>query len=234
MEMKNQGITSKQVLLAEIIYWGLWGILLFMSFIFSLFLSLIHIPLILSYIISFYFSLCFLGYLLPKPKAGIHKLSSLNAKKWFINFQYGKIWNIPFIKHIIFSSFILRPIFLKACGCKIPFRIAPSAYMRISDPFMIELGQGCVVGIDVVFAGHTIVGDKLALMKVRVGKNCTIGAKSSLTAGSTVGDNVILERGCILYPLSKIPNRVKVGHSSEISQGFKIKEGDVIPPYTKV
>lgn len=242
MAQTKRNYDAKSLILAEIIYWLLWVVLISLTAGGMRALYFIHtnpypfINLVLFVIklsISFYLSLLFLAFILPKPKAGIHKTSSPEVKKWFINFQFAKIWNIPFIKHIIFSSFVLRPVFLKACGAKIPFDMAPSAFMRINDPFMIEIGKGAVIGLDCMFAGHTFVGDKLALMKVRVGENCTIGAYSSLTAGTTVGNNVILGRGCTLYPLAKIPDGVKVGHSSQISQGTKIEPGSTIEPYTQ-
>jgi acyl-[acyl carrier protein]--UDP-N-acetylglucosamine O-acyltransferase len=242
MAQVKRNYDAKSLILAEVIYWVLWIVLLALTAGGMKLLQFIHtgpypfvngVLLVIKFGISFYISLLIVAWSLPKPKAGIHKTGSPEVKKWFINFQFAKIWNIPFIKHILFSSFVLRPIFLRACGAKIPFDMAPSAFMRINDPFMIEIGKGAVIGLDCMFAGHTFVGDKLALMKVRVGENCTIGAYSSLTAGATVGNNVVLGRGCTLYPLSKIPDNVKVGHSCHISQGTKIEPGSTIEPYTQ-
>lgn len=242
MAKAKNNYNPKSLVIAEVIYWLIWAILISLTGLGYKILDFVQLEnhsylnsllSLLKTSFCFYLSLLIVAYSLPKPKAGIHKTGSKEVTKWFINFQFSKIWNIPFIKHIIFSSFVLRPLFLKACGAKIPFNMAPSAFMRINDPFMIEIGKGAVIGLDVMFAGHTFVGDKLALMKVRVGENCTIGAFSSLTAGSTMGNNVVLGRGCTLYPLSKIPDNVKVGHSCHISQGSRIEEGSTIPAYTQ-
>lgn len=109
----------------------------------------------------------------------------------------------------------------------------PRRNFNVKSLMLAKIGKGAVIGLECIFAGHTFVGEKLALMKVRFGKNCTIGAYSSLTAGTTVGNNVVLGRGCTLYPLAKVPDNFKVGHSSQISQGTKIEPGSTIEPYTQ-
>ncbi len=240
----NNAQNAKKYVIGEFIYWVLWVIVIAITIVFFKLFTFVSILenfpvlhtllLLIISALSFYLSLCVVGFLLPRPKPGLYKTGDKMVVIWFVNFQFAKIWQLPLVRHFIFASFLLRPIFLRACGAKISFNMAPSVYSRINDPSMVSIGAGAILGLDVIISGHSFIGDKLCLMRVKIGQNCNIGAYSSITAGTTIGDNCNIGRNCTLYPLSKLPNGVTIGHSSEISHGMKIKEGDILPPYSRV
>ena len=239
-EFKNE-MSSKQLIIAEVVYWILWLFFIALtSILFKLlFLGMLTptvfggIVCLLGISICAFISLCIIAFVLPRPKFGTHETNSFEVVKWFINFQFCKIWSIPVIRHLIFSSFILRPIFLRCHGCKIGFRVAPSAYLRIQDPYAVEIGSDVILGLDVVISAHFFARGKFTLLKVQIGNNCTIGAKTNISAGTVIGDNVTVDACCTFFPTAKVPSNTRIGHNSAISRNLIINEGESVPAYTQ-
>lgn len=80
-----------------------------------------------------------------------------------------------------------------------------------SEPYLIEIGDNTTVSFDVAFVTHdagTRVLRNLAKNekekqtviygKIRVGKNCFIGCRSTILPGVKIGDNTIIGAGSIV------------------------------------
>ena len=80
-----------------------------------------------------------------------------------------------------------------------------------SEPYLIEIGDNTTVSFDVAFVTHdagTRVLRNLASNekekqtviygKIKIGKNCFIGCRSTILPGVTIGDNVIIGAGSVV------------------------------------
>ena len=80
-----------------------------------------------------------------------------------------------------------------------------------SEPYLIEIGSNTTVSFDVAFVTHdagTRVLRNLASNekekqtviygKIKIGKNCFIGCRSTILPGVTIGDNVIIGAGSVV------------------------------------
>lgn len=174
---------------------------------------------------------CAIALCLPRPKPGAHKIGSKNVTYWYLQFQYARVWNFPPIKHVIFSSVVLRTIFLRCCGCKIAWTVGASNFCQISDPFMIRIGENVTIGIDVLIAGHTFAGDRLFLMPVEIAKDANIGAKTSVSPGAKIKAGAQIERYCQILPMAIVPEGVQISHNSVISSDMSLQANHKYPPF---
>src|SRR5438445_5353294 len=92
-----------------------------------------------------------------------------------------------------FPSMMVKRNVFRLMGAKIgkDVVIAPSTLDPIF-PELIEIGDNSIIGWDVMILTHEFVGNKLRKGRVKIGKNTTIGARTLIMPGITIGDNVII------------------------------------------
>ncbi len=140
--------------------------------------------------------------LLPiKPKEGIYKLGSFQSVKWGVCGAFLRLANLTFLDFIT-PSFI-NIIYFKIIGAKIGKNVQLNT-ININDPWLLEVGDGSVIGGGSSINCHTVEGGKLILEKVKIGKKCTIGAQSLIWPGCHIGDRSILATKSVLKKRSII------------------------------
>jgi acetyltransferase-like isoleucine patch superfamily enzyme len=68
----------------------------------------------------------------------------------------------------------------------------------ILDPPLTEMGDNCIIGHDAVLFSHAIEGKRLALARIRLGNNVTIGATAVIMSGVLIGDGAIVSAGAVV------------------------------------
>ena len=142
--------------------------------------------------------------------------------------------------------------YLRAIGLRIdgtPKFISNDVYFDGSDYGLISLGDNVVISREVMFLTHDYSvtaglaamgqqvrrgeGELYTLRPIRVGRDCFIGARSSLLPGATLGDNVILGAGSVV--VGHIPaNSVAAGNPARVIADTsawaqaKLARGDVL------
>ena len=94
----------------------------------------------------------------------------------------------------------------------------------------IEIGDGCIFGEGVKFYDHnhkyttdpiiSISKDEFNTAPIIIGKNCWISSNVTILKGVTIGDNVIIGAGCLVY--KSIPSNSIV----KLNQGLFIESLD--------
>jgi len=108
-----------------------------------------------------------------------------------------------FFLPLIRGTFILN-LFYKGLGMKIGNRTIINT-TKISDCNLIEIGNNCVIGGDVIINGHSAEGDYLHKGKVKIGNNVSIGSYTTVLCGVTIEDNVIIGANSFIPKNSIIP-----------------------------
>ena len=187
-----------------------------------------HFMLIPLYV---YCCLLVIGFILPKPPEGRFPLQSKEATIWFFNFQFGRVWTFPPIKHLIFSSVILRTIFLRACGAKVSMNIGWSTLSDVSDPYMLAIEDHTIIGLKSIISGHIIAKGEVILQKITIKQGATIGGNTLVTPGVYIGKETIIEPNCLLLPNSHVPDYSYIGADSVINNKMQLESGKRYPPH---
>ncbi len=212
-------------ILGDLVVLAYWVLILSTSYSLS---SKTHFLLFPAYV---YLCLLTIGFLLPKPPEGRFPLKSKQATIWFFNFQFGRVWTFPPIKHLIFSSVVLRTFFLRACGAKVSMNIGWSTISDISDPYMLHIEDHTIIGLKSAISGHIVAKGEVILQKITIKKGATVGGNTLVTPGSYIGKDSIVEPNCLLLPNAKIPDFTYVGADSVINAKMKLESGKRYPPH---
>ena len=81
----------------------------------------------------------------------------------------------------------LPTLYFRLAGCRIGRDVWITG-ATILDPHLVSIGDGCVIGGDVVISPHIAGSGDLYLGPIAIGRDCRIGAHAVICAGVTVGD----------------------------------------------
>lgn len=139
------------------------------------------------------------GYL--KPWRGPYY--SFEAVIWFLHNGLTYMPRFTFLNFITPSP--LANLFYKMMGMKIGNgTIINTVY--ISDPSLITLGKKVTLGGSVTLVAHYGQSGLLVISPLVIGDNCTIGLKSSVMGGVTIGNNVKILPHSVVMPKTHIPD----------------------------
>lgn len=124
-------------------------------------------------------------------------MSKLFGKEVDENFRVFPPFYTDFGKNIIVG----KNVFINAC-------------CHFQDHGGVALGDGCLIGHNVVFAtlNHGIAPEERALMNpapIQLGKNVWVGSNSTILQGVTIGDNAIVAAGSVIT--KDVPTNTIVG-----------------------
>ena len=116
-----------------------------------------------------------------------------------LQYYIAKIKYIFFVHNYEFFS-----DFSRRGGVKIGLNCVICSYMTISEPFLVEIKDCCVISSNVSFVTHDhsinkVIPEKSNLFgKIIIGNNCFIGQGSTLLYGVELGDNIIVASGSVV------------------------------------
>ncbi len=119
-------------------------------------------------------------------KPGKYSTTSPTFARWII---YSGL-------HVIFLNLVLpyisgtiwNKLFYKILGAKIGKNVFINS-PKLSDAYLLELGDNVVIGGDASITCHIFEGNQLILGKIKIGSNVLIGAESYIMPGVTIEDN---------------------------------------------
>ncbi len=128
---------------------------------------------------------------------------SYEALKWFMHNAFTYLPRFTFLDFVTPSP--LGNLFFQMMGMKIgKGTVINTTY--ISDPSMITLGKKVTLGGSVTIVGHYGQAGLLIIAPVRIGDDCTIGLKSSVMGGVTIGNGVKIMPHSVVMPKTVIPD----------------------------
>ncbi len=126
----------------------------------------------------------------PKIKTGIYDINKPNPAIIYYSISsifmrvIEKIFGTLLIPSTFYANLIFK-LFAKHAGKK-------SLINPIPDPYLVSLGDECVIGRGVLILGHEICGSKIILKEVKIGNRVTIGANTIISPGVIIEDDVII------------------------------------------
>lgn len=81
------------------------------------------------------------------------------------------------------------------------------------DPSLVRIGENSIVGFDAVICPHAVEGKRVSFARITIGNNVTIGMRSIIMAGVSIGDGAIVAAGALVTKNTKIGQREVWGGS---------------------
>ncbi|MFX0087279.1 MAG: acyltransferase [Candidatus Hodarchaeota archaeon] len=101
-----------------------------------------------------------------------------------------------FLVNKLFINQIFPVVFYKLFGAKFGKRVA--VYSRLWDVELIEIGDDTSIGTGCIIGGHAISQGDLFRKRIKIGRNCTIGAGTIILPGVTIEDYVIVASNSVI------------------------------------
>ena len=173
-----------------------------------------------SFFLFFFFGLLLMGILMRilsfGVKTGRHRAASLTTLFWMLEsgiFTY--VWRmiLPFVPMTFVSQ-----MFYRLAGCRIGKNVWINT-LQLNDPSLVTIGDNTVIGGDAVIAPHVFENGRLILERVRIGRDCLIGAEAYISPGVTIGDG------------SVIGLRAYIRKGTRVPPGSRLISPSGLPPY---
>jgi NDP-sugar pyrophosphorylase family protein len=121
----------------------------------------------------------------PAVRPGTHRLFSAATAFWMAMNGVQAVAARLFLP--VVPGGYLPTMYYRVAGC----RIGKDVWIvgaTILDPHLVSIGDGSIIGGDVVISPHIAGGGDVYFGQISIGRDCRIGAHSVICAGVTVGD----------------------------------------------
>jgi serine acetyltransferase len=102
-----------------------------------------------------------------------------------------------------FTPVFVRPLVAALFGARVGANVALGG--TIDDPYLVEIGDGAVLGNASLVSGNMLNGGKFVCGPVKIGAGATVGVNSVVLPNTQVGENSTLLGGSYVLPGSNIP-----------------------------
>ncbi len=119
-------------------------------------------------------------------KPGKYKTTTFTFARWIIYSGLHVILMNMVMPYV--SGTVWNKLFYRILGAKIGKNVFINT-PKLSDAYLLELGDNVVIGGDASITCHIFEGDSLILGNIKVGDNVLIGAESYVMPGVTIGNN---------------------------------------------
>lgn len=136
----------------------------------------------------------------------IHKLARMLMKEeeGILKGRDFVLWGIAmtaadsayYLVNKFFINQIFPAVFYRLFGAKFGKRVA--IYPRLWDVELIEIGDDTSIGTGCIIGAHAISQGELFRKRIKIGKNCTIGAGTIILPGVTINDYVIVASNSVI------------------------------------
>jgi acetyltransferase-like isoleucine patch superfamily enzyme len=140
--------------------------------------------------------------IIPSVVEGEFTINSKEFKAYALNYGVHAIFYCSFFIYF-FKFFGLQKLYYRIMGLK-GRNYLISIWSIIIDPFLVEIGENASIGAYSLIASHLITREKIIMKRIKIGKNVTIGLRSTILPGVEIGDNSVIGAGSLVLPSTKI------------------------------
>lgn len=166
--------------------------------------------------------------LLPSLKAGKYTMGSPMTLVWSAHFILRRVVLPAPLQPVVFSSNVLRFLSLRALRCPVPFTVNMSSDVVLLDPALTAIGSGALLGSRCGVTAHYVIGKRLVLAPVSIGKGTLIAADVGIGPGARIGDNVRIQPRATIAPHAVLGDNVDVGMNVHVGLKATVLAGEVL------
>lgn len=140
-----------------------------------------------------------------KVAAGRHSLRSPEAMRWILADGLYRMVLRSFLRPFVQEFAPLRYAFLRMMGARTAFDFITGSSVNLTDPWMLEVGRGAVLGAGATVCCHVIEGEVVTISPVRILEGATIGIGAVVLPGVVVEKRAIVAAGAVVTKDTRIP-----------------------------
>lgn len=163
--------------------------------------------------------------IIGKIEEGKHDFPmSKNAIKWSLLFAIKKFTTFGATSQLIYSFNFFRIFYMWASGAKCSTNIMHANKHSLQDLCFVTIGEGSMIGLGAMVAPHLVVGNKLILKNIILGKKVQLHYNAIVTSGVEIGDNSVIGPISAVSINSKIGKNVRLRYNCYISSNVTIED----------
>jgi acetyltransferase-like isoleucine patch superfamily enzyme len=140
-----------------------------------------------------------------KVVAGRHNLRSPEALRWILADGLYRMVLRSFLRCYVQEFAPLRYVFLRLMGARIPLDFIFGSSVNLTDPWILEIGRGVILGAGATVCCHVIEGEMVTISTVRILDGATIGIGAVVLPGVVVESRAIVAAGAVVTKDTRIP-----------------------------
>lgn len=137
---------------------------------------------------------------IPEDKI-VDKLESWNTVRWAICAHLHRCTH-PVLVHTIPSP--ICNAYYRLAGARLGKGVQINT-INLNDPSAVTVGDNVVIGGRSVINGHLVEKGQLVLARVHLGKNCLIGAGTTIQPGVRIGEGAVIATNGLVGKWKEIP-----------------------------
>ena len=185
--------------------------------------------------------LAVLARVVPPPTAGTHPFPlSAGALRWSWAFVLNRIASLSIWHNLWMGQHLSRFLVLRALGARVSFRGLMSSDVVLTDPCLLTVGPGGMLGMGVAVVCHLMTREGFTLLPVTLGAGVEAHLSVGIAPGVTVEDRVVIGHHTEIFPRAfigegaKIGTHVSIGAGAVIGAGAKIGDRAWIAPSASI
>jgi acetyltransferase-like isoleucine patch superfamily enzyme len=161
--------------------------------------------------------------LCPPLRPGRYRMmKSVTFYSWIIRSMIRRLLFDCGLRWLLFSSNLLRFLAFRALGAKVDFTSSLSTDVTVTDPSLLVIRAGAIVGSRSYLAGHWMERGRLILANVEIGEGSLIALDVLCSPGVVIGKKVTVKSFVILAPNVRIDDEADIGATCEIDTAAHI------------
>ncbi|MFO7956552.1 MAG: hypothetical protein R6X33_05590 [Candidatus Brocadiia bacterium] len=171
--------------------------------------------------------------LLRRVTPGRYVLTDPGARRWLVADSFMRMYRRHFLHRLVDDLAPLRYVFYRLAGADVDASFFLGWDARMLDAWGLKVGRNVIIGSFAVISCHLVEGDELRLAPVEIADGATIGVRSTILPGVTVGEGAIVGAGALVLEDTHIKaNEVwvgvparKVGMAGETAEAAALCDG---------
>jgi acetyltransferase-like isoleucine patch superfamily enzyme len=172
---------------------------------------------------------CAIYYFLPKLTEGKHQMPfATQSLSWIFKFYIKRPLSLPLVLDLLGSFHFLQYFMYRCFRCQIDYSFQIAANVFICDPELVRIDKNVTIGAWSTLASHMLIGPILRLKPIHLKEGSSIGAHCKVSYGVT------MERKSVIGASVTINHSCSIGEGSVISNGVILGSGAQIGKQVKI
>jgi carbonic anhydrase/acetyltransferase-like protein (isoleucine patch superfamily) len=161
--------------------------------------------------------------LCPPLKPGRYRMmKSVTFFSWVFRSMFRRILLDTGLRWLVFSSNVLRFLALRALGAKVHLSSSMSMDVMITDPALVDVHAGAMLGARSLLAAHMFERGRLILGRIEIGEGSLLATEVICAPGVVIGKNVIVKGRVSIAPYARIDDGADIGAETLIDTAARV------------